>query len=231
VPRKASVVVGALGAVVALGAGYVATAWRRYGRRPAGGPGDPLLDRFMPVYEVTEQHETSVAAPAATTYATACELDFRGSPLVRALFRVRRFVLEGQDLATGTARVSLPELQEMGWRILAEDPGREIVLGAVTQPWVADTRFRALSPEEFLSFAGPGHVKIAWTLAVEPAGAEASVFRTETRVATTDDEARRRFRRYWVTFAPGVRLVRRALLRAVRTEAERRHRLASARSQ
>jgi hypothetical protein len=59
---------------------------------------------------------------------------------------------------------------------------------------------------------------------VEPAGVDTSTFHTETRVMTTDDEAHRRFRRYWVTFAPGIRLVRRALLRAVRTEAERRHR-------
>jgi hypothetical protein len=224
VRRGTSVVVGALGTAAALAAGYVVTAWRRYGRRRAGGPADALLDRFMPTCEVSEVHETQVAAPAETTFATACELDFSGSPLVRALFRVRQFVLEGEDLKTGTARVALPELQEMGWRILAQEPGREIVLGTVTQPWVADPRFRAIGPEEFVAFAEPGYVKIAWTLAVAPAGADASVFRTETRVTTTDAAARRRFRRYWVTFAPGVRLVRRALLRAVRTEAERRHR-------
>ena len=225
--RTTSIAASALGVAAAFGIGYVAKEWRGYGRRPVDGLSDGLLDRVMPMYEVTERHETPVAAPAATTFATVCELDFKGSPLVRALFRVRRLVLEGQDAERGTSRIALPELQEMGWRILAETPGREVVLGAVTQPWVADPRFRSLAAEEFVAFAEPGYVKIAWTLAAEPAAADTSVFRTETRVMTTDDEAHRRFRRYWVTFAPGIRLVRRALLRAVRSEAERRHRVAT----
>jgi len=224
VKRGTSIAAGALGVAAAFGISYVAMAWRGYGRRSADGPAESLLDRVMPMYEVNERHETNVAAPAATTFATVCELDFTGSPLVRALFRVRRMMLEGHDAEASTARISLPELQEMGWRVLAENPGREIVLGAVTQPWVANPRFHGVPTDDFVAFAEPGYVKIAWTLAVDPIGAETSLFRTETRVMTTDDEAHRRFRRYWVTFAPGIRLVRRALLRAVRTEAERRYR-------
>jgi hypothetical protein len=227
VKRSTSIAASALGVAAAFGIGYVAKEWRNYGRRAGEGLTDGLIDRVMPMYEVTERHETRVAAPATTTFATACELDFRGSPLVRALFRVRRLVLEGEDTERPALRISLPELQEMGWRIVAEDPGRELVLGAITQPWVADPRFRGAPAEEFMTFAEPGYVKLAWTLAAEPAGVDTSVFRTETRVMTTDDEAHRRFRRYWVTFAPGIRLVRRALLRAVRTEAERRYRAAT----
>jgi hypothetical protein len=41
---------------------------------------------------------------------------------------------------------------------------------------------------------------IVWTLAVEPLGPDASVFRTETRVATIDAASRERFRRYWAVF-------------------------------
>jgi hypothetical protein len=51
-----------------------------------------------------------------------------------------------------------------------------------------------------------------------------SVFRTVTRVRTTDPQARRMFRRYWSTFSPGILLIRREALRVVRAEAERRHR-------
>jgi hypothetical protein len=46
--------------------------------------------------------------------------------------------------------------------------------------------------------------------------------RTETRVALTDPESRRRFRRYWRRVVPGVRLLRHDWLRAVRRAAERR---------
>jgi hypothetical protein len=43
----------------------------------------------------------------------------------------------------------------------------------------------------------------------------------ETRIFTRDAVARRRFRRYWLVIRPGSGLVRRLLLRSIRTEAER----------
>ena len=51
-------------------------------------------------------------------------------------------------------------------------------------------------------------------------GDAACVFRTRTRVATTDPEARRRFRRYWSIFAPGILLIRLEALRMLRASAQ-----------
>jgi hypothetical protein len=96
------------------------------------------------------------------------------------------------------------------------------VLGAVTQPWLADPVFRGVPAEEFPAFAEPGYVKIAWTLAVEPLEAGSSLFRTETRVATTDPSSRERFRRYWSVFSPGILVIRWETLRLVKRDAERR---------
>ena len=74
--------------------------------------------------------------------------------------------------------------------VLAEIPDREIVMGAVTQPWMADAVMRALHPDQFAAFHESGYVKIAWTLRADPIGAAESVARTETRVVTTDLIAR-----------------------------------------
>jgi hypothetical protein len=117
---------------------------------------------------------------------------------------------------------------ELGWGVLAEVPGRQVVFGAVTRPWEADVRFRALMPSEFAAFREPGYAKIVWTVAVEPVDAGASSFRTETRVATTDAASRRRFRRYWTAFSPGIVLLRRVMLAMVRCDAERQARHAAA---
>ena len=95
------------------------------------------------------------------------------------------------------------------------------MVGAVTQPWKADVEFRGMDPEEFAAFNEPGFAKIVWTLGVEPLTEKASVFRTETRVATTDAESRSRFRRYWSVFSPGILLIRYETLRLVKREAER----------
>jgi hypothetical protein len=108
--------------------------------------------------------------------------------------------------------------------LLADIPGREIVMGAVTQPWKADVVFRPLAPEEFAGFDEPDFVKIAWTLRADPLGAAESIFRTETRVVTTDPGARAKFRRYWAFASPGIILIRWASLRPLKMEAERRFR-------
>ena len=217
-----------LGAGTLLGLGYVATQWLRYGhvRKRRGPP--TLLDRFLPECEVVEQHETRVAAPADVTYVAAREMSLASSPVVRAIFRGRELLMRSSAADTSPEerppQSLMDEVLSIGWGVLAQKPGREIVLGAVTQPWESDVKFRALPPDEFAAFNAPGFAKIAWTIRAEPTGPETSRFYTETRVATTDAEARKRFRRYWTMVSPGVRLIRRESLRLVRADAERRHR-------
>jgi len=219
--------VGMLGAGAAASAlawgGYAAIRWSRYGKATRIAPPDPLLDRHMPAYEVRERHETRVEAPADVTWASMHDLDLRRSGLVRAIFAGRELLMRARPAARREPlRGFMEEVLALGWRVLAEEPGREIVVGAVTRPWLANPEFRGLTPEEFAAFNEPGYAQIAWTLAVEPAGEHASLFRTETRVRTTDGNARERFRRYWAVVSPGVLLIRRESLRLVRREAARR---------
>jgi hypothetical protein len=220
------VVVGAAAAGTAAYAGWVGAAWRRYGRVEDKRAGDPLLERFVPRYEVRERHERYVKAPASITFVCAKEASLRQSPIARTIFALRSLParLGGPSREEVAERGILEETLSLGWGILAEEPGREIVVGAVTQPWKADVVFRALPPENFATFSEPGYVKIAWTLAVNPIGASSCVFRTETRAIATDPASRSRFRRYWALLSPGIVLIRHAMLRVVATEAERRHR-------
>ena len=115
---------------------------------------------------------------------------------------------------------------ELGWAVLSEVPGREIVLGAVTRPWVANPIFRPLPAHEFAGFHEPGFARIVWTLRADPISPTESVARTETRVATTDQSARAAFRLYWSLVSPGIELIRRISLQLVKKEAERRMRAA-----
>jgi len=200
----------------------MSTTLRPTGRTVTAGGPDPLLDRFMTRYEVRERHEIEVPAPAEVTYAAALALDLRRSGLVRAIFRARELLMGSSPARPAARQDFIAEILALGWRVLAEEPGRELVLGAATQPWKADVEFRGLSPEEFAAFDEPGYAKIVWTLAAEPLGPDRSVFRTETRVVTTDTRSRRRFRRYWSLLSPGIRLIRYESLRLVRREAVRR---------
>ena len=231
--RPAAVVAGGLALLAAPFAAYVATTWYSYGRprRSAGvAYGSALIERFMPIAEVSESHQIDVQAPASFTFDAARDMDVNRSSVVRAIFAIRTLPtrLRGRVSRPSPAPL-LAQTLSLGWRILAQSD-HEVVVGAVTQPWRAEVRFRGVEPDAFAGFDEPGYAKIAWTLEVEPLGEAASRFRTRTRVATTDPESRARFRRYWAVFSPWILLIRRESLKLVKTEAERRFRAATSRA-
>jgi hypothetical protein len=206
---------------------YAAVTWIRYGR--AKGPAipedaDSLLDHFMPSYEIVERHKARVAAPVEITFSAARDMDILDSAVTRGIFRAREIILGSRSDETARPRGLLAQTKALGWGVLAEIPDREIVMGAVTQPWLANVVFRGLPPEEFVAFSEPGYVKIAWTLRADPSGSGQSIFRTETRAIATDSSARSKFRWYWSKASPGIWLIRRLSLGPVKREAERRAR-------
>ncbi len=214
-------------------AGYAAFTWRCYGHpKPSPFPlsHDALLDRFIPRYDVVDHHAVRVTAPAEVTFSAARDMNLQDSAIIRAIFKGRELILRSKSDETPRPLGLAEQARSWGWGVLAEAPGREIVFGAVTQPWLANPVFRALPPEEFERFHEPGYVKIAWTLRADPFNGH-SVVRTETRAATTDAMARAKFRRYWAFLSPGIILIRRIGLRLVRAEAERRVREASLRAE
>jgi hypothetical protein len=216
----------AYGAGIAAGAyaTYAATTWLRYGhaRPAAGSDADPLLDRFMPTYEVAERHTAWVNAPPDITFAASCDVDLQRSRIIQAIFKGRELALGAKPDDAARPRGVVAFAKAIGWGVLAEVPGREIVMGAVTKPWTANPVFRALPQDAFVTFKEPDYVKIVWTVRADPLTTGASLARTETRVIATDPAARRKFRRYWSIFSPGVVLIRRVVMRLVKVDAERR---------
>ena len=167
---------------------------------------------------------SALPRPPDVVVTTARGLGFLSSRLVRGIFKARELMLGGESDGQRLPTALVPYMQSIGWVVLAESAGREIIMGAVTRPWDNAPIFRSLSPGEFSAFREPGYVKIAWNLRAEPIGDGASIFHTETRAATTDLETRKRFRHYWSYVAPGVELFRRAMLQPLKEAAEQRAR-------
>jgi hypothetical protein len=155
-------------------------------------------------------------------FQVAQNFDLQSIPAVHAIFRLREilFGLKGTDRPGPRGLVA--EMKTLGWGTLTLRPGRELVMGSVTQPWFGEVKFRTVAPEQFASFAEPDFVKIAWTLEAHPLDAALTLFRTQTRVEATDEDARRKFLRYWLKFGIGIRLIRLFANRAVRRTAEQR---------
>ena len=212
-------------AAAAYGA-WVAVAWLRYGRAAAAAPdgSDAMLDEVMPHYDVVERHHIRVAAPATVTFAAASEMTLMQSWPVRLIFRARERIMGATPQPSSAPQPFLSLARSIGWGLLAEVPRSQVVMGAVTQPWLADVVFRPLPPDEFVRFSEPGYVKIIWTIRADPLGDDHSIFRTETRAVATDPLARARFRRYWSLASPGIVLIRWLMLNPVKTAAERQAR-------
>jgi hypothetical protein len=218
---------GAAGAFALGWGGYAAVTWLGYGhhRRRKRGQAEDVLDLFIPEYEAGDVHQVRVMAPPEYAMEALKEMDLNAIPLVRAIFRARELILRARPGDEAVPPGILASTLWMGWGVLEETPNA-VVVGAVTRPWEADVHFHAVAPDEFRDFAEPGWVKIVWTLEAEPRGELESVARTRVGVRTTDDEARKRFRRYWSIFSPGIHLIRRLSLPAVKADAERRFRQA-----
>lgn len=172
---------------------------------------DAAIDAVMPHFELHTRYAVKVRAPASSAYAALRRLDLGRSPLVRLLF-----LLRGMPRAS----LTLPGMLRLGMVELAVVPDRELVLGAVGRFWTPRGDLRPVSSEEFLAFDEPGFAKVAWGFHAEDRGAARTLLTAETRIACTDGEARRRFRRYWRFVGPFSAKVRKEALRLVKKDAE-----------
>jgi len=180
------------------------------------------IDRVMPDADIRESHDVTVHAPAWLVFDVAEHFDIEESLAVRAIFwlRARFFGLSYKRMKKSVVEATTG----LGWGRLGYTPQREIVMGAVTQPWVGDVKFRAVPRDRFETFDEPDLVKIAWTLEALSIGPAHTVFRSQTRVLATDSVAREKFAAYWRKFAPGIIAIRWFAGAAVKREAERRFR-------
>jgi len=209
-------------AAVVIGWGlWAAVAWTTYGHPASHVSRDTVVDGLMPTFEVDEWHERIVAAPPTDAMCAVQHFALAESPVISAMIRVRGLMLGTHDDLSPLERPFAHEALAIGWSLLAERPGRELVYGTVTQPWHGDVQFRALSRDAFVAFDTAGYVKIVWTIAVDSLGPQRTRLHTETRVTTTDPAARARFRRYWAVFSPGILLIRHEALRILARDSRR----------
>jgi hypothetical protein len=180
-----------------------------------------LLDSIMPVYDVQEVHTTRVKAPPAKTYAAIFAVTPGEVALARPLLWVRALPARVSGKSVDAELWTRPLVSMRGTAILADAPGRELVVGLIGQFWKlrGGERVAVESREQFLAFDRSGFAVSTLSFHVEPDGAGARVT-TITRVRTTDPESRRSFLRYWRVIGTGSALLRRTWLRAVKVRAE-----------
>ena len=153
---------------------------------------------MIPEWDVRTRRSIPLVAPRERVWGALHETTLGEMPVVRLLFRAR-----GLPAAPDRGILELE-----GFRRLAEDAGRELVVGAVGKPWTP--RGGLVREADPAGFSEPGYARMALNVTYD-----GSTLATETRVATTDGRSRRLFRAYWLVVGPFSGVVRDAWLRAI----------------
>jgi hypothetical protein len=196
-----------------------------------------VLNELMPVYDVCERHHTLVRAPPDVVFRAIRAADLTGGRLTRAMLAVRAIPAAVFAFASGpraalaewrTRRSErrgagrLAEFERAGFRVIAEHAPQELVIGLLGRFWTPRGGLCANVTTAHFAVGPPvGHALAGWNFTVTPRPDGWSELRTETRVWCAPD-ARVKFRAYWLVVGPGSGFIRRAMLRAIRREAERR---------
>jgi len=200
-------------------------------------PESQLADDFLPVYEVSDAVATVARADREATWEALLDVDMlklgREAPLVGMLGALRMLpevvghLLHGERPAKPPDSMRLRDLpsipmSEGGWILLGERPGEEIALGLVGKFWRPVIEFARIgTAAEFREFDEPGFAKTVYALSARELDSNGTLVSGLMRTATTDEHARRWFRRYW-TFGvgSGAHILVAALLDSARRAAE-----------
>ncbi len=196
-----------------------------------------LVDDFMPVFDVSDAVAVVVRADVAATWRALKQVDLidvgRRRPLVGALGALRALpdlvahVLHGEVPPAAPSRLRLEDLPTLpatqgGWVLLGEREQDEIALGLVGKFWRPVIEFATVSAGGFTTFATPGFAKTVYALSVRSLDGHRTLLTGTMRTATTDEQARVWFRRYWTMgIGSGAHVLVHGLLDVTRENAER----------
>jgi hypothetical protein len=184
------------------------------------------IDAWMPEYDFSERHSTRVRASPQAVWDALGRLDAFRIWLLRILMGLRGI----PALVLGprrTLRALAERPREMTLRsffregvVLEDDPPRDLVLGLTGRFWSAAGGLLPTDRTTFRELPPAGSARVAWSFELRPSADGTTTLTTETRIRCPDPAARRAFGRYWLLIRPGSGLIRRAILGAVRREAE-----------
>lgn len=195
-----------------------------------------LVEELLPVFDVSDELAVEVEADTDRTWTSLTSADLievgRRRPLVATLGAVRALpeivahLLHGETPPAAPARLTLRDTTELpanggGWILLGERPGQELALGMVGKFWRPVIQYADIDAEHFKTFAEPGWAKTVYSLSVTALDDDHTLLRAVMRTATTDEQARRWFRRYWTLgIGSGAHILVHGLLEVIREDAE-----------
>lgn len=185
-----------------------------------------LLERLIPVARRREREHVDLAAAPERVWEMIRHEDMARTPVLRAL--VSSSVLPGAASGKRAERRFCiddfrPTPQEPGFRLLADEPPRQLCVGALARANRLRPSFLHFDDiAEFVAFAEPGSIKLAWSASIAACGTDrmgdGSRLSFEFRIGATDAAAWRMARWYFALIGPGMHWVQRHVLGSLADE-------------
>jgi len=178
------------------------------------------IDEFLPNCGFRAAYQIRINAPRSVVYECLLRSDFSELWLTRLLMTFRTMKRMPRHR---TPRDLRQRFQGTGFVIVEEVPEDEIVIGVAGRFWRPDGgRCMDLTRSSFVEFARPGYAKVAWNfrLSAELPETEGTILSTETRIQCFGRAALWKFGVYWSLVGPFSGLIRKAILKQVKTKAE-----------
>jgi hypothetical protein len=180
-----------------------------------------LIDSFAPNPDAVETHRINISASPEVVYRALWTADLGGSPAIKILLALRslpEFAAHPCRPLPQNRKITLRTLIDAGFGVLAEQPGKEIVLGVSGKFWRPTGNLSPFNREDFDVPVARGRARAVWNFHVDGASGQTTLS-TETRVSCGDSGSRRKFRAYWFFVRPFSGLIRRIMLKNVRKAA------------
>src|SRR5713226_8861728 len=147
-----------------------------------------LIDSFAPSPDAVEAHHIAIAAPPDVVYRALWTADLGRSPIIKLLLALRSL----PDFATHPGRtlprnqpITLETLIDSGFGVLAEQPGKEIVLGVSGRFWRPTGNLSTFNRADFDAPVPAGLARAVWNFHVEAVNGPTTLV-TETRITCGD---------------------------------------------
>ena len=171
-----------------------------------------LIDDFLPDFEFGNSQKTEIKASPAAVFRGIKTFNMGDSTSIKWLFKMR-------GIPTGNLTIS--DFEKANFKILAEKPGEEIVLGLIGEFKSLTGGLVKIEPDEFGDFNHAGFIKAVWNFAIAETGDEKSCLTTEIRVHPTDANSLAKIKTYWGMLKPPSQMICKEILKLIKKQAER----------
>jgi hypothetical protein len=171
-----------------------------------------LQNKYLPQFDFSSTHSIIVNAPISKIFPLIREFKIKNPPVSYWLMKLR-----GMSAPT---HFSIQHLENSRFVLLEEVPNKEIIIGIIGQPWTSTGHLQKFLPHEFIPFNNADFIKATWSFELVKHTDTKTEIKTETRITCPTPRLKRRFGAYWFFIKPFSGIIRKAMLKAIKSELE-----------